>query len=164
MPILEPCPEMAAIRNLLPNSPPPHVGMIVRDFDRAMEVYGTVFGCRWAPPIKTHHELLGPRAAQAELRVTFSVGKPNIELIEHRDGTIWSAVESVLHHLGFWVDDLESAHTILTNAGLAFQASGRRAGSRRIAYAFYSLDGLLIEIGDRRYEPYLQSWVGGFRE
>lgn len=145
--------------SILSTSPPPHIGLITRDFDRDLRRYAKVFGYRWAKVVSARHELIGPLSCKADVRVTFSVDEPHIELIEHRPGTPWSDDSGALHHLGFWVDDLEQSGAKLTDAGFTFKASGRREGASRIAYAYYSNDNLMIEISDRRNHGYWQKWI-----
>jgi len=154
--------NLSLIKMLLPCAGPMHLGLIVPDLDRAMQSYGRLFGWKWTSAVRVRHEIEGPCAAEAELHVAFAAGSPLVELIEDRPGTIWTAANTPLHHLGCWVRDLDEAGNILIDAGFALRGRGRRVGVHRFAYAYYgNRDGLLLEIQDARFRPGWQTWLDG---
>jgi hypothetical protein len=136
-----------------------HVGIIVEHLESAMDTYHNLVGCAWAPIIEARHELIGPRLAVADIRATFSVHAPHYELVEHRSGTIWSLAAQPLHHLGFWVDDLQKSGEVLLQCGARFEGSGRRVGTQRFGYSFYSLNGVRLELCYRGYFAHWRRWI-----
>jgi len=160
-----PTADLQRLRELLPNAPTPHIGMIVPNLARAMDYYGKVFGWKFAAPKRVRHELIGPHPAEEEIYITFTLGAPAIELIEARPGTLWSLDRGILQHFGFWVHNLENSGAILERAGLKLLARGRRVGAKYFTYHLYEgPDGLMVELGDRRYEQGLNAWLDEARE
>ena len=155
---------ISPLQHLISPSSTMHIGLVVPNLDRAMECYERLFGWKWTSTVRVRHELEGPCATQEELYIAFATGSPLVELIEDRPGSVWTAASGQFHHLGCWVTDLDEAGAVLMNAGFEFRARGRRAGTRRFAYAMFAdPDGLLVEIQDARFEQGWRSWLDGAR-
>lgn len=138
-----------------------HVGVVVGDLDAAAARLTTVGGYRWTRPLEyTVPIVTATGELDVPFRITFSVAPVHLELIQEVPGTLWSAVPGRgTHHLGYWVDDVESASEALTEAGFAFEAGPRADQPPTFAY---HLDraGTRIEIVNRAL---FGDW-GGFLE
>ena len=113
-----------------------------------------VAGYRWTTPVEYELTVSTATGDQAvPFRFTYSLQAPHLELVQAVPGTIWSESAS---HLGYWVDDIGAAASLLEETGYRLEA--RPAGERLSKFAYY-LDpaGVRIEIVDRALFP---DWPG----
>jgi hypothetical protein len=147
-----PTPEPATTRPPPPLAlgQPAHVGHIVADLDAAMDSYGVAFDVTWATPVSYGRS---PRAS----RFTCSrQGPVLVELIEEVPGTIWSVEHgSPIHHLAYWVDDLEGVAGSFEALGFSVEAAGPT-----FVYLRSPL-GLRIELMDSVVRPSWDAWLQG---
>ena len=96
-----------------------HFGMVVQDFDQALDELGSNLGLVWASVQQRTFEMRQPNGfVKADFRVTYSItGPPHFEVIEPTPGTIWAYAGGGVHHLGYWSDDLVADSARLTAAG-----------------------------------------------
>lgn len=141
-----------------------HIGVVVPDLDQAMDELGTAFGYSWSTLRDIDFaDLATPNGqTKANLRVVFArPGPPWIEVIEARDESIWSASKgAALHHLAYWVDDLERESEYLASVGMSFEL-GRKDESGRLAGFAYHLNpqGGRIELVDESGRDGLERWI-----
>lgn len=135
-----------------------HVGLIVPDLAQAIAQMTAAGGYSWTKPVEA---TLTITTADGDVEVPFkfaySIEAPHLELIQEVSGTIWATPkDGAAHHLGYWVDNLQSAATALEAAG--YRCEARPAGEQLTSFAYYlSPSGIRIEIVDRALFP---DWPG----
>jgi catechol 2,3-dioxygenase-like lactoylglutathione lyase family enzyme len=127
-----------------------HVCFVVPDVDRAMREAGEASGIGWRPP-RVHH-----LAGWAYRLVFSSGGPPYVELIAGPPGSPWHTATPTLHHVGFWVDDLDRWVDRVAADGCRPDFDGRPLGR---PFTYHRLPGtdLRLELLDAGAQP-------GFRE
>lgn len=144
-----------------------HYGIVVRDFDAALDALGAQLGLDWATTVHREFAVAQPNGlVDADFRVTYSVtGPPHFEVIEATVGTIWSPSSAGgVHHLGYWVDDLAGASAALTAAGYTWEATYHNPdvdGPFGFTYHTLPETGLRVELVDRARQPAFDSWMAG---
>ncbi|MEM2866324.1 MAG: VOC family protein [Candidatus Hadarchaeales archaeon] len=109
------------------------VGVVVRDLDRAREACTRFFGEESLPPIEFE-------TGGARLRLAFfQAGEVQLELIQVVEGeTIHSKFlrekGEGLHHLGYFVEDLERSLSMLEKEGVKVLWRGEVPGAAKFAY------------------------------
>lgn len=139
-----------------------HTGIVVSDFDGALQEMQSIGGYRFAEEVRVDATVRTPAGETVlPLRATFSCAPgPLIELIEEVPGSHWTAAAgSGLHHMAYWVDDVEAESAALTAAGLPLEAAGLGHDGGLI-WAYHS-DGVRprIEIVNRAAKPGLDAWT-----
>jgi methylmalonyl-CoA/ethylmalonyl-CoA epimerase len=132
-----------------------HIGIVVKDIDETIKYYERMFGCgpleiRYVDyPTATYY---GKVDGYRGKRAFFFMGPVQIELIELVDGkTIHEDFlrekGEGLHHLGFWVDNIEESRKRAEELGYKVIQSYTRQDSTGFAY-FDSdkIGGVLFEI------------------
>jgi hypothetical protein len=137
-----------------------HTGFVVRDLEAAVEGLRGVFGVRWTAVQTAEFDAWTPNGRmRTGTRYVYSVEEPHMELIEAREGTLWSATTGFdLHHLGFWVDDLAAEAARLEKLGMIRElagASGDRLDPHLLTYHRHET-GLRIELVDRVLVPAME--------
>lgn len=139
-----------------------HTGMVVDNVETAMSTFSKAFGYHWAEPIeleaqcKTREGIL-PRHSIA----TYSLEGPHhIELIQQIDDTAWKTASGgpKVHHLGFWVDDLEESIERLGKLGFQLEVEDV---SGALSYHYQSGMGLYIELVHARAREQFDEWWDG---
>lgn len=140
------------------------VAVVVRDLDAAMERYWTVLGIGpWDVytygPHRMHTMTFRGRDQPYVMRLALTfVGPTMYELIEHVEGpTIYdeflTARGEGLHHLGYYVDDIDAAIAAMTERSYALLQSGRGFGvDGDGAYAYFDTEadhGCILEAIER---------------
>lgn len=141
-----------------------HVGIVVRDIDKAMQTFADVYGVTPPATVRVYDNngkgmpfppgISGNKAAKAKL-VQFTVGNARIELIEPVDGpTAWSEhLEKFgpsVHHLAFGVPDING-----TIRGLEARGGKWVLGEGGQSFAYVDMKELLgytVEVG-RQPQP-----------
>ena len=87
-----------------------HIAFAVPKLEQGMEEFGAAFGLEWRPVHTAEAKLTDEHGEEhiAICKFTFSAGSPfAIEMWEAVPGTPLDAPgDTVLHHVGYWVDDL----------------------------------------------------------
>lgn len=112
------------------------VAVVVRDMDKAIEYYSSVFGLgpfrKMEVPL-THAEVRG-QPCRLTLKLAFArLGEVQLELIQAEPGEniYWEFLQKHgegLHHLGFDVENLEAELARFKEKGIAVLQSGRTDG------------------------------------
>ncbi len=135
-----------------------HLGIIVPQIEQGMEEIGRRFGVTWAEPTPSHVTLPTEKGPQ-DLSFVYSYeGPPHLELIEAVPNTIWEAGPgSRIHHIGIYVDDVESEVERLTAEGAVLDMAGVRDG--RITWVSYlnSELGVRIELCPEEIRPGIEA-------
>ncbi len=142
-----------------------HIGIVVQDLDRAMDELGTSCGYTWSDVRTLNSGLVTPSGpASVSARVVFTrQGPPWLEFIEGPAGSVWSAVGgNALHHLGFYVDDLEAESARLASLGMAFEVGAAGPDGRLSGFAYHNNpQGGRLELVDARLKDGLERWIRG---
>jgi len=142
-----------------------HIGIVVQNLDQAMDELGTAMGYTWSTIRTMNANLLVPAGTTAvSLRIAFTrQGPPWLEFIEGPADSLWSAAGgNTLHHLGFYVDDLDAERKRLESLGMAFEIGGVGPDGRLAGFAYHSNPhGGRLELVDSRLKDGLERWIGG---
>lgn len=138
-------------------SPLAHVGVIVQDLDKSVQLYESVFGIGPFRQIELRREgtFRGQPATFSARIAIAELGPVNFELIEPLEGpSTWAEYLASkgegLHHLGFVVPDLEEATARLADHGVA---SIQSAWLEQAGFAYFDPDkttGIVFEMVQRR--------------
>lgn len=127
-----------------------HIGFVVADIGTAAKRFTAIAGYQWTDPVEYTLAVTTPAGEQeVPFRFMYSVQAPHLELIQEAPGTIWTArPDTVIHHLGYWVDDLPSAAAGLESAG--YRQEVRPSADTVSMFAYYiDAAGSRIELVDR---------------
>ena len=107
-----------------------HVGIRVPDIHQAMEELGESLGLTWTEVVETSGQRLWtPENGQQEVPLKFVYsceGPQHLELLEGEKGSFWDGTEdSGVHHVGIWVDDVQSETDRLISLGWGLLGSAR---------------------------------------
>ncbi|MGI5460358.1 VOC family protein [Streptomyces sp. CA-249302] len=143
-----------------------HVGIVVDDVAAAAAELSAVFGYQWCEEFGGPAQVTLPGGdAVLDLRATYSMSVPRVELVQRVPGTLWEpAADSGVHHLGYWSDDVAADSAELSRRGHRMEALGKRPDGTPY-WAFHrSGTGPRIELVSRALQPLLeQYWETGRR-
>ena len=98
-----------------------HMAFAVPNLEQGMDEFGRAFGLEWRPVHHAEARLVDEHGVEhtPTCHFTFSVGAPfAIEMWEAVPGTPLDAPgDTVLHHVGYWVEDLEAEAKRLDGEG-----------------------------------------------
>jgi catechol 2,3-dioxygenase-like lactoylglutathione lyase family enzyme len=142
-----------------------HTGLIVDDIEKARQSLGAAFGVEWTEPSHTTAPVRTPEGVvERESIICFSRGNGHhLELIQQVFGGVWSPEDGRprLHHLAFWVDDLEAESARLEALGMPVVVTAM--GDRPVASFVYHDGGqgsLFLELNMREKRDRLYEMVG----
>lgn len=140
-----------------------HVGIVVDDLEAAMADLPLV-GC-WSTVLEweTTVRLADGSVERRPVRFVTAAAPAHVKLIESAPGSIWAPTggHQQLHHLTYWVNDLEVATAQLHEAGYRTEGDGLEDdGSVRFRYLLSPL-GLRVELGLLANKPAFDSWAAG---
>ncbi|MER5434138.1 VOC family protein [Streptomyces sp. NPDC002588] len=140
-----------------------HVGLVVDDVAAAAAELTAVSGYEWCEEIGAPaHVVLPAGETVLDLRSTYSMSVPRIELVRSVPGTLWQAADSGVHHLGYWSDDVGADSEELARRGHVREALGVRPDGTA-HWAFHrGPTGLRVELVTRALRPVLERyWATG---
>ena len=122
------------------------IGVVVKDMDRVIDYYASLGIGPFGQPMQEmrHFEYRGkPVDAKSKILIT-NLGNADIELIQPLEGpSIWQEFLDKkgegLHHIGFFIDDIDKEEENLTRQGLEIVQKGR---SDRGGYAYFDTEGI----------------------
>jgi hypothetical protein len=128
-----------------------HVGIVVDDFDGALDELADLFGHEWCPPMSISAPVVLPDGeAMLDLLFTYSRAAPRVEVIQSMPGTLWvPAPASGIHHLGYWSDDVAADAARLIARGYAAEATGVRPDGAAVWAYHRKAGGPRIELVSR---------------
>jgi len=146
------------LRQWLALPPISQVGIVVRDLDRALAAYDTLFRVGPFRVFEPEYTDRMYRGKPENFRMRLAIapwGAMDLELIQPLDGkTIYDefleARGEGLHHLGFVIQGLAERIESFQNIGIPVLQSGKRPG---VSWAYMDtepLAGILIELIERR--------------
>jgi len=136
------------------------VGIVVKDINKAVDYYSSlgIGPFRTLPsgnaPVYTDKKLRGKEAEfTMEIRLA-QVGEVELELIQPLEGeSIYKEFLEEkgegLHHLGFFVDDIDEEEARLAKQGIKALASGRRPGGGFTYFETDRIGGVIMELIQR---------------
>lgn len=139
-----------------------HSAVIVDDVHATIERLAATTGMRFAPVMDTPFPVrIDGETRTLDMTLTYSVDAPHFEVVRAMPGTPWTTLPGrPLHHIGFWVDDLEAASRELEAGGAALEVCGSGEAIGPSVFAYHvGPDGLRIEIVDRATEPGFRAWL-----
>ena len=89
--------------NMFPLSGFYHFGLVVSDFDGALDELSSNLGIEWANVTEFEIVCEQPNGiVTADMKVVYSTtGPPHYEIIRVAPGTVWGQADLGIHHLGF---------------------------------------------------------------
>lgn len=140
-----------------------HTGIIVRDLDAAMELYGPMSGGDWVTSYHGGNLRIGENEEiYREARVAHSRRGPHyLELIQYTHPALSErfAEFGPPHHLGYFVDDLDAAVETLTASGCPQRWHGG-TGDRSFSYHCDPNGGLWLELVSSGLRLDIERWIG----
>jgi|TARA_B110000263_G_scaffold249171_1_gene265967 hypothetical protein len=144
-----------------------HFGLVVRDFDRALDELGSSMGLTWATVQRRTFDVRQPNGVvAADFRLTYSVtGPPHFEIIEATPGTSWDPHSAGgIHHLGYWSQDLAADSEQLTRSGYVWEATyDNPAVDGPFGFTYHTLPatGVRVELVDVARKASFDDWLAG---
>ncbi|MFA5709588.1 VOC family protein [Mycolicibacterium sp.] len=122
-----------------------HVGVVVADFDAALQRLSAAGGYRWTQTMEyTVPVVTADGPADIPFKLAYSLQAPHLEIVQEVPGSLWvSAPRNATHHLGYWADDVAATGAALEELGYTLEV--RAAGDGPPPFAYY-LDPLGIRI------------------
>ena len=140
------------------------VGIVVDDITTAAAELTALFGYQWCEELGAPARVTLPDGDRVlDLRSTYSMSVPRLELVRRVPGTLWeAAADSGVHHLGYWSDDVAADSAELARHGHAVEALGKRPDGTPY-WAFHrSATCPRIELVTRALQPVLERyWATG---
>ena len=139
-----------------------HSAVIVDDVHATVERLAATTGMRFAPVMDTPFPVrIDGEVRMLDMTLTYSVDEPHLEVVRAMAGTPWNVHPGQpLHHVGFWVEDLDAVSRELTEGGARLEVCGAGETPGPSVFAYHvGPDGLRIEIVDRATEPGFRAWL-----
>jgi catechol 2,3-dioxygenase-like lactoylglutathione lyase family enzyme len=143
-----------------------HVGIIVPDLPAAQARLTELLGVTWGPVLDVPaYDLRDGDGNDIVLptKLCYSVGAPQLELIEETPGSVWVCNDvSNLHHIGFWTGELVAGSAALSAAGCPLQLCGRAWDQAPVSFSYHRDPlGIRIELIDEALQPVMESMLFG---
>lgn len=141
-----------------------HIGVVVQDLDRAMDELATAMGYTWTTVRTMDTSVLlasgGPKPINLRLAFTRQ-GPPWMEFIEGPSDSVWSSAGgNALHHVAFYVDDLEAEKQRMESLGMTFEVGGMGPDGRLSGFAYHlNPHGGRVELVDERLRDGMERWL-----
>lgn len=135
-----------------------HVGIVVTDPEAVKAELTAVYGYEWTRQAGAPMRLTLPSGdAVLEVRCAYSLQAPRVEIIGAVPGTMWEpAGGSLIHHVGYWSDDVAADAAALEQYGYECEAL-RRSDDGSPQFAFYrGPRGFRVELLTRAMQPSLE--------
>lgn len=129
-----------------------HTAVIVPDVEAAMARLTHLAGHEWMMPLEHPVPVWSADGeATVTLRMVYSRGEPGyprLELIQEVPGTIWSrSPGSAIHHVGYFVDDVQASSQALVDEGVPIEVCGCMGATRPTGFSYHlTPEGLRIEV------------------
>ena len=136
-----------------------HTGIVVEDFEAALEWFTKVAGYRWCDELALEQTVWTTGGERTiPIRFAYSMSEPRLEVLQAVPGTVWVPSNSGIHHLGYWSDDVDADLAVLAEAGLQVEVKAPTPkGSSLWAYC-RGESGPRIELVSRALEPMMAEW------
>ncbi len=144
-----------------------HVGIRVPDIHQAMEELGDSLGLTWTEVVESSGQRLWtPENGQREVPLKFVYsreGPQHLELLEGEKGSFWDGSEdSGVHHVGIWVDDVQSETDRLISLGWDLLGSARPPEEGYASMSYLSPpSGTIVELVTSANKARFDRWYAG---
>ncbi len=144
-----------------------HVGIRVPDIQQAMEELGDSLGLTWTEVVESSGQRLWtPENGQQEVPLKFVYsreGPQHLELLEGEKGSFWDGSEdSGVHHVGIWVDDVQSETDRLISLGWDLLGSARPPEEGYASMSYLSPpNGTIVELVTSANKARFDRWYAG---
>jgi catechol 2,3-dioxygenase-like lactoylglutathione lyase family enzyme len=144
-----------------------HVAIAVDDLDRAMAHYASTVGVSFTEVLSfADMPLTRPDGGplHTDIRVAWTVGnEPPLELMQGPAGSIWEVAsgEHRIHHVAFWVDDLERESRLLEEGGMRLQLTLEPGRPPKGMAYHVAPSGFRIELMRTEDRPAVDRWRNG---
>ena len=144
-----------------------HVGIRVPDIYQAMEELGDSLGLTWTEVVETSGQRLWtPESGQQEVPLKFVYsceGPQHLELLEGEKGSFWDGSDdSGVHHVGVWVDDVQSETDRLISLGWNLLGAARPPEEGYASMAYLSPpSGTIVELVTSANKARFDRWYAG---
>jgi methylmalonyl-CoA/ethylmalonyl-CoA epimerase len=137
------------------------VGIVVKDIEKAMENYADYFGITFPKVFIPEYFNKVYRGEPSDFRMKIAVGMMGslqIELIQVLQGkTVYEEFldrnGDGLHHLGFYVKNMEERVEALSKMGIAVLMKGERVGARFVYMDTEPIVGVIFEFIEKETWP-----------
>ena len=144
-----------------------HVGIRVPNIHQAMEEFGDSLGLTWTEVVESSGQRLWtPENGQQEVPLKFVYsreGPQHLELLEGEKGSFWDGSEdSGVHHVGIWVDDVQSETDRLISLGWDLLGSARPPEEGYASMSYLSPpSGTIVELVTSANKARFDRWYAG---
>lgn len=137
-----------------------HHGIVVTDLDSAVRKFGTETGLTFEEPTSVQQTIRTPQGTRdVEFRLAYSAEGPvHVELVQQIPGTLWVTDQpAVLHHLGYWSEDIASDGESLAAGGMQLVMAHEPGQGGQSLYRYYQSPlGLYVELVDAAFRPAME--------
>ncbi|MER7684947.1 VOC family protein [Streptomyces sp. NPDC097610] len=135
-----------------------HTGVVVEDIHEAIAAYAAT-GAAFAEVRDITMEVVldGERRMERMLATYTKQGPGHVELIQELEGGIWGPSALNLNHVGYWVEDVESAAEELEKSGFKLRLLPA-ARPPRLAY-LSGPGNIWVELVGPAVRPSLEQWL-----
>ncbi|HJM96848.1 MAG TPA: VOC family protein [Acidimicrobiales bacterium] len=144
-----------------------HIGIRVPSLSDAMEEMGDSLEVTWAEPVETSGQSIWtPEDGQMSLPLKFVYsceGPQHIELLEGPKRSIWDGrIDSGVHHVGVWVDDVAQETERFISQGWTLLAAGVSPDKGYGGYTYVAPpSGTIVELVTAAIKPRFEQWWAG---
>ena len=129
-----------------------HVGIIVPNIQKGMQELSSRFGVTWPRKPRTSQTLIRTKEGTSPITISgvySTEGPPWFEVFEAVPGSLWAAQSSNIHHMGFFVDNLDDEIERLVAEGNELEMEAVDENGNRISGCYLSTElNIRLEIVD----------------
>ncbi len=129
-----------------------HVGIIVPNIQKGMQELSSRFGVTWPRKPSTSQTLIRTKEGTSPITISgvySTEGPPWFEVFEAVPGSLWAAQSSNIHHMGFFVDNLDDEIERLVAEGNELEMEAVDENGNRISGCYLSTElNIRLEIVD----------------
>ena len=129
-----------------------HLGIIVPDIKKGMQDLSSRFGVTWPRKPRTSQTLIRTKEGTSPITISgvySTEGPPWFEVFEAVPGSLWAAQSSNIHHMGFFVDNLDDEIERLVAEGNELEMEAVDENGNRISACSLSTElNIRLEIVD----------------
>tara|TARA_B100000470_G_C19545176_1_gene282297 strand:+ start:143 stop:598 length:456 start_codon:yes stop_codon:yes gene_type:complete len=129
-----------------------HIGIIVPNIELGMQELSSRFGVTWPRQPRTSETLVRTKAGTSPITISgvySTEGPPWFEVFEAVPGTLWASQTSNIHHMGFFVENLDDEIERLVAEGNELEMEAVDENGNRISGCYLNTDlNVRLEIVD----------------
>lgn len=129
-----------------------HIGIIVPNIQKGMLELSSRFGVTWPREPRTSKTLIRTKEGTSPITISgvySTEGPPWFEVFEAVPGSLWAAQSSNIHHMGFFVDNLDDEIERLVAEGNELEMEAVDENGNRISGCYLSTElNIRLEIVD----------------